>query len=246
MIHYHGGPITPDPCAIKAWKGRHACISYAAPQQIGLAAAICQSFIVDNGAFTFWKQGKAVDWSEFYAWVAEWVFHPGCDFVIAPDVIDGSECDNDELLATCPLPDHRIAPVWHINESIGRLVRLAGQYGRVCIGSSGEFDVTKPEAFLARAHEAIGAICNDRGQPITRLHGLRCLNPELFTALPLSGADSTMIARNIGIDSAWKGTYQPRSKETRTVILAERIEDHNGACRLSDRPHQLKFWSDAA
>ncbi|ECJ6460203.1 hypothetical protein AIG23_21385 [Salmonella enterica subsp. enterica serovar Newport] len=24
MIHYHGGPITPDTCAMKAWKGRHA------------------------------------------------------------------------------------------------------------------------------------------------------------------------------------------------------------------------------
>ena len=27
MIHFHGGPITPDTCALKAWKGRHAFIS---------------------------------------------------------------------------------------------------------------------------------------------------------------------------------------------------------------------------
>lgn len=243
MIHYHGGPITPDPCAIKAWKGRHACISYAAPQQIGLAAAVCQSFIIDNGAFTFWRQGKPIDWSDFYRWVAAWVGHPGCDFVIAPDVIDGSETENDDLLAACPLPAHRIAAVWHINESIDRLVRLAHAFPRVCIGSSGEFDVTKPEAFLQRAHEAISAICNEYGHPITRLHGLRCLNPELFRHLPLAGADSTMVARNIGIDSAWKGTYQPRSKETRTIILTERIEDHNGAGCLPDRPHQFSLWS---
>ncbi len=24
MIHYHGGPITPDTCAIRAWKGAYA------------------------------------------------------------------------------------------------------------------------------------------------------------------------------------------------------------------------------
>lgn len=246
MIHYHGGPITPDPCAVKAWRGRHACISYASPQQIGLAASICQSFIIDNGAFTFWRQGKAVDWADFYAWVAAWSEHPGCDFVIVPDVIDGSEAENDALIDACPLPKHRVAPVWHINESIDRLVQLAQRFARVCIGSSGEFDVTKQDAFLQRAHEAIGAICNEHGQPITRLHGLRCLNPDLFSRLPLAGADSTMVARNIGIDSAWKGTYQPRSKETRTTILVERIEAFNGACRLGDRPHQFSLWEQAA
>lgn len=246
MIHYHGGPITPDPCAIEAWTGRHACISFAAPQQIALAAAVCQSFILDNGAFTFWRQGKEVDWAGFYRWAGQWVNHPGCDFVIPPDVIDGSEADNDALLADCPLSPHRLAPVWHINESIDRLRRLATSYARVCIGSSGEFDVTKPEAFLQRAHEAIGAICNAEGQPITRLHGLRCLNPELFRHLPLAGADSTMVARNIGLDSAWKGTYQPRSKVTRTAILVERIEHFNGACRLSERPHQFSIWELAA
>lgn len=246
MIHYHGGPITPDTAALKAWSGRHACISFAAPQQIKLAASICQSFILDNGAFTFWRQGRQINWQEFYAWADEWLHHPGCDFAIIPDVIDGTEAENNALLASCPMPRHKSAAVWHINESISRLKWLAEEYPRVCIGSSGEFDVTKPEAFLQRAHEAIGAICNDRGQPITRLHGLRCLNPELFAHLPLTGADSTMVARNIGIDSAWRGTYQPRSKETRATILVERIEAHNGACRLSQRPHQFSFWSVAA
>ena len=59
------------------------------------------------------------------------------------------------------------------------------------------------------------------------------LNPAIFSELPLSSADSTNVARNIGIDSAWRGTYQPRSKETRAVILTERIESHNSAQRIS-------------
>ena len=236
MIHYHGGPITPDTCAAKAWTGRHAFVSFAAPQQIGLAAAVCQSFALDNGAFTFWRRGIAVNWPDYYQWVDQRRTHPGYDFAVVPDVIEGSEARNDALLQEWPFPRHQGAAVWHINESIDRLVRLAHEWPRVCIGSSGEFDVSKPAAFLDRAHKAISAICNEHRQPITRLHGLRCLNPAVFQHLPLASADSTNVARNIGMDSAWRGTYQPKSKETRTAILVERIEAFNGACRLAERP----------
>ena len=89
MIHFHGTPITPDPCAIKALKGGHACVSFANPGQLKLASEICQSFFLDNGAFTFWKSGKEIDWSSYYDFVAEWKNHPRCDFAIIPDVIDG-------------------------------------------------------------------------------------------------------------------------------------------------------------
>ena len=65
LIHYHGGPITPDTCAIKAWKARHAFISFAHYGQIGLAAEHCQSFAIDNGAFSFWKAGKQTDWKSY-------------------------------------------------------------------------------------------------------------------------------------------------------------------------------------
>lgn len=63
MIHYHGGPITPDTCALKAWTGRHAFVSFAATQQMALAAKVTQSFALDNGAFTFWKQGVETRWA---------------------------------------------------------------------------------------------------------------------------------------------------------------------------------------
>ncbi|EHE8137644.1 hypothetical protein ACERD8_004883, partial [Salmonella enterica] len=97
MIHYHGGPITPDTCAMKAWKGRHAFISFAHSGQINLAAEYCQSFALDNGAFTAWKAaGKnKIDWSDYYEFVARWKNHPGFDFAIIPDVIDGGEDENE-------------------------------------------------------------------------------------------------------------------------------------------------------
>ena len=233
MIHYHGGPITPDTCAIKVWTARHAFVSFAATQQMNLAVDVTQSFALDNGAFTFWKQGHGVRWADYYAWVDMWRTHPGFDFAVVPDVIEGSEDENDQLADEWPFPRHQGAVVWHVNESINRLRRLAQAWPRVCIGSSGEFDVSTPRRFLGRAYQAIGAICDDNNRPICKLHGLRMLNPAIFSKLPLSSADSTNVARNIGIDSAWKGTYQPKSKETRAVILTERIESFNSAGKLA-------------
>lgn len=49
-------------------------------------------------------------------------------------------------------------------------------------------------------------------------------NPAVFEHVPLASADSTNVARNIGIDARWKGTYAPASKETRAAVLVERIE----------------------
>ncbi|MDC7863915.1 hypothetical protein TH59_02950 [Pantoea ananatis] len=66
------------------------------------------------------------------------------------------------------------------------------------------------------------------------------LNPLIFTKLPLASADSTNVARNIGIDKAWSGAYSPASKETRASVLVERIESHNSPgslvyCEKRDR-----------
>lgn len=229
MIHYHGGPITPDTCALKVWTARHAFVSFAATQQMDLAAQVTQSFALDNGAFSFWKTGQEVRWDDYYQWVGIWRTHPGFDFAVVPDVIEGSEEENDALAAEWPYPRHQGAVVWHINETFERLQRLAEQWPRVCIGSSGEWDVNRPKKFLSRAIPAIASICGPDGRPNCKLHGLRMLNPVIFSELPLSSADSTNVARNVGIDSRWRGTYQPKSKETRAIILTERIEAFNSA-----------------
>lgn len=232
MIHYHGGPITPDTCALKVWSARHAFVSFAAAQQIGLAAQVTQSFALDNGAFSFWKTGQEVRWDDYYHWVGLWRTHPGFDFAVVPDVIEGTEEENDDLAERWPYPRHQAAVVWHINESFDRLQKLAREWPRVCIGSSGEWDVNRPKKFLERAIPAVASVCGSDGRPVCKLHGLRMLNPMIFSKLPLTSADSTNVARNIGIDSRWKGTYQPKSKETRASILVERIEAHNGASCL--------------
>ena len=231
MIHYHGGPITPDTCAIRAWRGRHAFISYANPSQLGLASEICQSFALDNGAFTFWKQGGQPDWAGYYEFVAKWMHHPRFDFAIIPDVIDGGEAGNDALLDAWPLGSAGV-PVWHMNESDDRFIRLCRTFNRVAIGSCGEYDVKHPLRCVQRLKDVIRHVVTDSGYPISKLHMLRGLNKSVFQHLPFSSADSTNVARNIGLDSAWKGTYQPQSKETRASILVERIEAANSASKL--------------
>ncbi|MGI2101888.1 hypothetical protein ACRN9O_13935 [Shewanella oncorhynchi] len=232
MIHYHGGPITPDTCAIKAWKGRHAFISYANSGQLGLASEICQSFALDNGAFTFWKTGGDIDWNGYYEFVKKWMCHPRFDFAIIPDVIDGGEQGNDKLLEEWPLGTIGV-PVWHMNESDERFIRLCKTYGRVAIGSCGEYDVKHPKRCVAKLKDVIRHVVTNEGYPIAKLHMLRGLNKAVFQHLPFSSADSTNVARNIGLDCAWKGTYQPQSKETRASILVERIEAYVSASKLT-------------
>lgn len=230
MIHYHGGPITPETCARRVWSGRHAFISFAEPRQIHLAAAVCQTFALDNGAFSLWKAGKAVDWDGYYEWAGGWLRHPACDWAVIPDVIGGTEDENDELLAAWPHGDRGV-PVWHMNESIERLVRLAAAWPRVALGSAAEWDVRSPKKCLERLGQALPAISDD-GIPRVKLHGLRMLNAKLISCVPLASGDSTNVARNIGIDSKWNGGYAPATKETRADVLVERVESVQSPPRL--------------
>jgi hypothetical protein len=55
MIHYHGLPITPATAAAKVMTGRHAFVSFAHQQQLDVALEVCQSFALDNGAFSAWR-----------------------------------------------------------------------------------------------------------------------------------------------------------------------------------------------
>lgn len=236
MIHYHGTPITPEYAAAQVLMGRHAMVSFAHPEQLPLLADICQSFALDNGAFSAWRSGKPIkDWTLFYEWVEQWRRHPGFDWYLVPDVIDGDEGENDELLAKAN-PDVGV-PVWHLHESLDRLERLAFHWPRIAFGSSGAFASIGTPQWWRRMDEAMEVVCDD-GRPRTRLHGLRMLDPKVFGAFPFASADSTNVARNVGIDQRWKGTYAPSSKAVRGLVLATRIEATQSAARwIRNAPH---------
>jgi hypothetical protein len=232
VIHYHGLPITPETAAVRALTSGHGFVSHREPRNLALAAEVCQSFALDNGAFSAWKEGKPIqDWAPFYDWAAMCKRLPACDFAVIPDVIDGDEATNDALLAEWPLPKWFGAPVWHMHESLERLERLASAWPRICIGSSGEFAAIGTTAWWGQMARAMRVLCNDDGEPLCKLHGLRMLNQDIFKRLPFASADSTNIGRNIGIDQAWKGSYSPPTKEARADVMRQRIESVNAATR---------------
>ena len=229
MIHYHGLPISPATTAISAVNAGHAFISFAHTEQLSVAIEVCQSFAVDNGAFSAWMAGQPiVNWRPYYAWAERCRRIPSCDFAVIPDVIDGDEDANDALLDEWPLPKWFGAPVWHMHESLDRLNRLANTYPRVCLGSSGEYATVGTPIWWERIEQGMRAACGSDGRPLCKLHGLRMLNPKVFTRIPLASADSTNIGRNVGIDKKWaKGNYPPPTKEARALVMRSRIEAHN-------------------
>jgi hypothetical protein len=114
------------------------------------------------------------------------------------------------------------------------LERLASSFPRICLGSSGEFATLKTAAWWGRMAQAMRVVCNDDGEPLCKLHGLRMLDPDVFTRLPLSSADSTNIARNVGIDQTWKGNYMPTGmevKDWRALSMRNRIESQGALVR---------------
>lgn len=229
MIHYHGLPITPADVASSVLAGAHGFVSFAHPEQLMIAIDVCQSFAIDNGAYVSWRSGTPVtDWSAYYAWAGECMRVPSCDFAVVPDVIGGTDEQNDALAAEWPLPQWFGAPVWHLNASLARLARLidAG-WPRICIGSAGEFTRIGSSRWWQRMAEAMAVVCDEQGRPRVRLHGLRMLDPEVYSRLPFASADSTNIGRNIGIDQHWRGTYTPATKTSRAQVLRTRIESQN-------------------
>lgn len=242
MIHFHGGPISPIAAAVTLWSRRHAMVSFAHPAQTALAFETAQTTMTDCGSFTKWNDdGGVVDIPAFADYVRPWERHPGNAGVIIPDQIDGSMFDNDKMISRwfTERVDNGI-PVWHLHEDVERLRYLvrcaqAHVYPMVALGSSGQWSTPGTDDWWVRMGEAMEVACDEEGRPLCKLHGLRMLSPTIFSHLPLASADSCNIARNIGLDNKWTGTYPPMTAAQRALVLAERIELHASAARWSRR-----------
>ena len=244
MTHYHGTPITgPRNLAGQFLRGRHAFVSFAATSQIVVAAEVCQSFALDNGAFSFWKSGRPYDFTGYEDWACQWTMHPACDWCLIPDLIDGSTKDNDALACKWPLSKAVSVPVYHLHEEPLRLSWLAANWPRVAIGSSGEWPTPGTPSWWGRMADVMAQICRD-GRPAVKLHGLRMLSPAIFPHLPFASADSTNVARNVGIDKKWeRGAYMVTDKLLRASIIAERIESRQSAARWEGPPKRIALSS---
>ena len=239
MIHYHGLPLTGQGAPILAMQGRHCMASYAHPEQVAEAAELCQSFTLDNGAFSAWRSGTPFDLEGCAEWVSTWAMHPGCDWYCLPDVIDGGEDENAQVRSgwfsqVSNEVWRRGVPIWHLDEPLDVLQDfLAWHSPLIAIGSSGQYANIGTQKWWGRMAEAMEVVCLD-GVPQKKLHGLRMLDPTIFSHFPFSSADSTNVARNVGIDKAWRGPYAPRSRKMRALIMLDRIEAHASAATWSN------------
>ena len=190
MIHYHCFDINPAEKAYQM-KGRNLLVSFAYPARVKLAHEIGQSVLLDNGAFSIWRRGIDVRWSQYYAWADEWLDCP-TTWAIIPDVIDAGEGAQYKLLADWPWGREKGAPVWHTDESPQRLARLVEFWPRVCIGSSGQHPIGS-DAWRRAMDVAFNMVC--RTNPRTPyLHGLRMQG--VSDQYPFGSVDSADIARN--------------------------------------------------
>lgn len=194
MIHYHGTPITPR-SVLEQLAGRHFCVSYAAPHQVEVCHKIGQSVMLDNGAYSVWRQGLAVDWDKWVEWAEPWLQYP-TTWAVLPDSIEGAEEDNDRLLAEYAwlTAGYSTFPVWHLHESFTRLLRLAYTYGRVCFGSSGAYATIGNGPWRRRVTDAFDTLDDELGR-LPWVHMLRGMSMS-GDEFPFASVDSTDIARN--------------------------------------------------
>ncbi len=218
-LHYHGTPISPR-AALAELGGCCFCVSYAAPQDVAVVHEIGQSVMLDNGAFSFWMEGtrglatretptdewtpkpasiKSLaaaegDWSGYYAWAEQWLEKP-TTWAVIPDVITGSEEDNDRLLVDWfarGMPHAKGAPVWHMHEPVDRLRRLCAGYEKVCIGSSGEYATLDTPQWHRRMEQAMNVACRHETPWLHMLRGMAMSGSQY----PFASVDSTDVARN--------------------------------------------------
>lgn len=224
MIHYHGTPITPI-AVLQTLHGKHFCVSHARPDDVERVHKIGQSVMLDNGAFSKFTNGRATDWSEFYAWCDRWLAYPNT-WAVVPDEIDAGEQLQDALLKEWPFK-HRGAPVWHLDESIDRALRLSDEWPRVCWGSTAEFWTVGAPGWRRRIDTAFNEIAK-RHHHIPAIHMLRGMQCCEW-GYPFASVDSTDVGQNHA------------SRPITAREMADRWDAQNGAAGWTARPLQQEL-----
>ena len=190
MIHYHGTPLTPR-AMLHRMAGKHFCVSYANPADADWCLQNGQSVMWDNGAYTAYTRGKPLDPEAFADWVEPRLGHP--HWAVVPDVIDGDESEQLDLISQWRHPRELSAPVWHMALSIDWLLELADTWPKICFGSSGAYWQVGSELWERRADEAFNAMERRGLRPWVHMMRGLALCGERW---PFASADSVNVARN--------------------------------------------------
>jgi hypothetical protein len=196
MLKYHGTPITPK-AQLDRMQGRNFCVSFVRPDNLAHCLRIGQSIMLDNGAFSVKTRGEEFDLHGFYEWIEPNLAHP--HWAVVPDVIDGTVEQQRAMVATWPHRKEFGVPVWHLGLPIDYLLELCDQWGKVCLGSAGQYWEIGSASWCGRMDEAFNAMARTFGR-LPWTHGLRMLG-QAAGPWPLSSADSTNVAQNYKRDT---------------------------------------------
>lgn len=225
MIHYHGTPLTPRRELLKM-AGKCFCVSYANPGDADWCLTHGQSVMWDNGAFTFRERG-GLDPDAFARWVEPRLGHP--HWAVVPDVIDGDEAEQRALVAAWPHPRELSAPVWHMVLSIDWLLDLAGDWPRICFGSTRKYWQVGSEAWERRADEAWNALERRGLRPwVHMLRGMDLCGDRW----PFASADSVNVARNF------------KDRAVCPERMARVIDGRQSPIKWTTRPEQPTLFCD--
>ena len=142
----HGTPITPKRL-LPQLKGKSFCVSYMHPEQLNETIELVgdnEVLILDNGAFTAWKKGITLDdawWDGFYAWANAAMDKCPNAVCVIPDVINGNEADNLQLIADAikgnkiKYPERAMA-IWHIDKPWIHMMRGLGVLHKIGFDSA--------------------------------------------------------------------------------------------------------------
>lgn len=171
--------------------GKNFCVSFANPRDADWCLTHGQACMWDNGAFTIYQRGGAMDVDAYKRWLEPRLGHP--HWCVVPDVIDGTEDEQRSLVRAWSQPRELSAPVWHLGLPIDWLLEIADNWPRFCFGSSGAYWQVGSDAWKRRADEAFDALA--RRGPLPWVHMLRGLK-LCGERRPFASADSVNVARN--------------------------------------------------
>lgn len=206
----YGLPLNPM-SLLDQLEGCSFCVSFATRDKLGrqLDQAIelvgeNEMLIIDNGAFSLHKQGISTRDEDYLADFEEWAqaILDRCPQAVAvvPDVIDGTEQENTELLALWQLDPARSMPIWHLHESFDYLrYLLDGGWEHLGFGSSGQYWKPGTPEWHARVKEAFDVIDawereENAGHVRPRIHMMRA--QSLAHLYDFDSSDSTNVAVN--------------------------------------------------
>lgn len=231
MLKFHGTPVGgSNKDAIMFLSGRNALFSYFTKGHIKEVIECCDLFVIDNGAFSHWKTtGDKINVKDYGDFVDKYQHLSNHYFHIIPDIIGGTEQENDDLL--CEWEGMNISknvsncsPVFHLGENPERFVRLREKYPIICLGSTDKWPKNGSKLWWDNMSEFLNTVCDENGSFGCKVHGLRMLDPRIFSKIPLHSADSTNASVN-GHRCMKEGILKDMQRWQGNIRVAQRVEN---------------------